>query len=606
MKTKKITTIVAGLLLLFLISNCKKQESPNPIGNGPKTENPTIPPNPYTPPAVTFSATVLGFVVDENNNPIQNAVVSTGTKTFTTDENGAFELSNAPFTGDFCYIKATKKGYFFGSVTVQGKAGGVFSTQLVMLPQNSPQTFDAAAGKEIEITGGAKVKFLANAIKTLDDKPCTGNVNVASVYLNPTAANFAQVTPGGDLRAYNAQGQDVMLYSYGMVGVELRDDAGNQLQLADGQKADISMPVPTGMQGKAPATIPLWYFDENKGVWIEEGEAKLQNGKYVGTVSHFTYWNCDVPGNRAKLKGKVRDCEGDVVQNLLMLTGQTNAWVDSDGNWERWVPTGIEFEIGARDLASGATMDVKVPVPSLADEQVKDMGVITVPCRQKVRATVSDCNNSPLNGYAIIKTATRTFRGIIENGRLGITVFSNSEAAELFIHNASIGQLYKVSITLPAKEKSIDIGSIIACPSKSITPIFSFDYDDGSGVKTVKFDNMKNANSVLRAQNNILGFSFLTNAPTNKNTSFGILSPKVGTIPSHFTDSFNVNLPAESKTFYGNGGITFVIQKYEAAGGEVSGTFSGTMMLYNYSGTPTNKLATITNGKFVVMRLPDE
>jgi hypothetical protein len=600
---KKLSMLAVGLLLMFFISNCKKQESPEPIGNGPQTNNPTVPPNPYVAPAVTFSAPVLGFVVDENNNPVQNATVSTGGQTFTTDANGAFEFASAPFTGNFCYIKAVKNGYFFGSVTVQGKSGGAFATQLVMLKQDNVQTFDATAGKQITVTGGATINFPADAIKKLDGTTYTGNVSVATKYLSPEAGNFSAITPGGDLRAYDNNGKDVMLYSYGMVGVELRDGAGNQLQLAEGKKAEISMPMPASMSSTAPATIPLWYFDENKGVWIEDGEAKLQNGNYVGSVSHFTYWNCDAPGNRAKLRGKIKDCDGDVITDLTVITGQTCAWVDHLGNWERWVPADIDFDIDVRDNATGNTISLNLPISSLANGQEKDLGTITVPCRQKLRATVVDCDNNPYNGYAIVKSSKGTFRTSVVDGKLSMSVFSNGESADLYFHNAAVGQLAQIQITLPANGKSVDLGTVQACTSKTIVSKLSFDYNDGSGVKSVTFENITFGQAIYYKVPNSMSIIYENTGSNSKAATLIIDAPKVGTT-TNTADSSSITLTSDKKIFFAQNMI-YNIQKYENAGGEVAGTFSGTMLLYDYSGTPTNKQATITNGKFAVLRLPD-
>jgi photosystem II stability/assembly factor-like uncharacterized protein len=38
----------------------------------------------------------------------------------------------------------------------------------------------------------------------------------------------------------------------------------------------------------------LFFFDEEQGRWIEEGGASIVDGKYVGTVTHFSSWNADV------------------------------------------------------------------------------------------------------------------------------------------------------------------------------------------------------------------------------------------------------------------------------------------------------------------------
>lgn len=612
MKNQKITTLVVGLLLLFLISNCKKQDSPSPVGSNPKTENPTIPPNPYTPPAVTFSATVLGFVVDENNNPVQNAVVSTGTKTFTTDANGAFEFSAAPFTGDFCYIKAIKKGYFSASTTLQGAAGNKFTTRLVMTSQTNIQIFNSTEAKTISIGNNASVGFPADAIKTLDGKPYTGNVNVATIHLDPTAKNFGELIPGGDLRAYSSEGKDVMLFSYGMVGVELRDDAGNHLQLADGKKATLNLDVPAAMKANAPATISLWYFDDNKGVWIEEGDAKLQNGVYVGIVSHFTYWNCDVPGPRAKLKGKLKDCEGKPEPSTLALTGQTHATPDREGNWERFVPIGIQFDVDAYDRVEDETLSLKVPVPVLADNQVYDIGLITVPCRAKVKGTITDCDNNPFTGYLLVKTSVGTLRDFIINGDLYIPIPKKYQglAADVFFYNAAIGQLTKISITLPVAKTLLDIGNVKACPATTIPLAFSFDYVDGGVTKMVNFNNLISGKATFYSLSKELLIEFSNDEIVAGDSLFGyssiiIKNPKTG---SHSIDSLGVFKSKAPNLFYINStsSINVTLDKYDGVGGQVSGTFTGSLYLEDRVTKTNSKQVNVSNGKFSALRLPDE
>src|SRR5690606_37192675 len=86
-----------------------------------------------------------------------------------------------------------------------------------------------------------------------------------------------------------------LMLSYGMVGVELSDAMGQPVQLAPGSPATVRFPVMASQQSDAPATIPLWWFDEDLGYWIQEGEAALVGTEYVGEVAHFSWWNIDVP-----------------------------------------------------------------------------------------------------------------------------------------------------------------------------------------------------------------------------------------------------------------------------------------------------------------------
>jgi hypothetical protein len=46
---------------------------------------------------------------------------------------------------------------------------------------------------------------------------------------------------------------------------------GEKVELAEGLPATLTFAVPASMKDQAPATIPLWYFDEDEGIWKEEG-----------------------------------------------------------------------------------------------------------------------------------------------------------------------------------------------------------------------------------------------------------------------------------------------------------------------------------------------
>lgn len=69
----------------------------------------------------------------------------------------------------------------------------------------------------------------------------------------------------------------------------------------------MTFPIPETMRDNPPPTIPLWYFDDESGLWVEEGIATLQGDVYVGEVGHFSWHNLDVPAERVSISGKVTD-----------------------------------------------------------------------------------------------------------------------------------------------------------------------------------------------------------------------------------------------------------------------------------------------------------
>ncbi|TMI80101.1 MAG: hypothetical protein E6H10_14335, partial [Bacteroidetes bacterium] len=117
----------------------------------------------------------------------------------------------------------------------------------------------------------------------------TGDVSVSTFYLNPADVDFNNYMPG-NLVGLNSGNQQKILQSFGMTSIEMNNAAGEKLQLASGKTAIITLPIPSAMQATAPATIPLWYVDETKGIWKQEGTANKQGSNYTGTVAHFSFW----------------------------------------------------------------------------------------------------------------------------------------------------------------------------------------------------------------------------------------------------------------------------------------------------------------------------
>jgi hypothetical protein len=97
----------------------------------------------------------------------------------------------------------------------------------------------------------------------------------------------------GNLTGIGLANQTATLASMGMIGVELTSASGEPLQLKQSTKATIGFFIPNDMLASAPATIPIWSFDEDAGIWREEGIAEKIENEYKADVRHFSFWNCD-------------------------------------------------------------------------------------------------------------------------------------------------------------------------------------------------------------------------------------------------------------------------------------------------------------------------
>ena len=132
-------------------------------------------------------------------------------------------------------------------------------------------------------------------------------------HLDPSDPTTKDKMPGS-LLAQNNSGAQRILETFGMLNVELQDASGNKLQIVN--PTSIEMPISAFQLATAPTTIPLWYFDETLGYWKQEGSATKVGNKYVGTVNHFSWWNCDAPFDQCNLTVTVNNNSGIPISNL--------------------------------------------------------------------------------------------------------------------------------------------------------------------------------------------------------------------------------------------------------------------------------------------------
>jgi hypothetical protein len=278
---KKFPLLLILMIFAVVLDSCKKNPD---VPGGP--DNPTIPGVPVE--GIKVSTSIFGRIVDEADKPLAGVTITGGGSSTITDENGIYYITNIMLDQARAYIEATKPGYFHGSRIFQPIKNGLSKPPLIkLMQQKSIGTISATTGGAVESKGGTRIEIPANAINGY-----TGTINVVANYINPTIADFAARIPG-DMAANNSSNKRGTLVSMGMSHLDLLDNNGNKLVIKTGAQVTVSLPVPKSLQAKASATIPMWYFDETKGIWTEEGTGTFQNGKYVGKVSHFSVWNYD-------------------------------------------------------------------------------------------------------------------------------------------------------------------------------------------------------------------------------------------------------------------------------------------------------------------------
>jgi hypothetical protein len=273
-----------------------------------------------------INADFAGKVIDENHNPIANATIKMGSVTTSTDANGRFSLNSVPVLERFAYMTAEKTGYLLGS-RVAMPHEGVNAMEIMLLAANVVDTFPAGQSHNLMLPNDVRVSF-DGAFMTENGTAYTGNVNVVAHQLSSTDPDVFIKMPGA-LLGERTDGSLSGMETYGMVNVELKGDNGEKLQVAIGHKAEIVQAIAENQLDTAPATIPLWYFNESNGLWEEQGFSRRVGNKYYGEVSHFTWWNNDSAYVVATLHVTVKNSDQTPVNGVrVTITRQAGSTGD--------------------------------------------------------------------------------------------------------------------------------------------------------------------------------------------------------------------------------------------------------------------------------------
>ena len=395
----KFSKLIYTLVFLFLVVSCEKDNN-IPIN---QQQEDGLSDNPFFSNfGSQISADFIGRVVDENNEPIIGVNITLGSGFAITDVNGVFAVNDVSVYESFAYIRASKQGYISGSRALV-PTDGVNQVKIMLLDATPNATIVSGQAITIDLPNGTKVDFDGN-FETSTGFAYQGNVDVVLRHLNPDEEDMNLQMPGM-LIAQDTAGNLRALETYGMIAVELIGENGEDLNIASSSTATITVPVPTNATNP-PATIPLWYFDEQNGYWVEEGEAALVDNEYVGEVSHFSFWNCDAPFDVVQTCIILQDINGNPLPSLnAQLTLQTTTWNSTSGGY-----TNSNGEVCGL-VAANEALTLTVPNygcdvftttvgPFSADDTVTVTVTNSTEQITTLTGTFNDCDGNPItNGY---------------------------------------------------------------------------------------------------------------------------------------------------------------------------------------------------------------
>ena len=562
---------IASVLLLFLMLSCSDNSG----------DNSNISPEFNYNQGNSVNRNFQGLILDTSGNPVNNATVQIGNSSAQTSTSGSFSIIGAEVKERFAHVKVSKTGFISGS-RVLVPTSGDNRINIMLIPNTPTAIITSGANSEVSLPNGTKVKF-DGSFKDASGNAYSGDVQVSLYHLKPSNSYLGELMPGS-LLASNASGEARVLETLGMLHVELTGSAGEKLNIANGHTAEISLDIDASQLGTSPTTIPLWSFDEANGIWKEEGTATRVGNKYIGNVSHFSWWNCDAPFQQCNLTVTVNNSANLPISNVkvtIRRPSQTYAVpgiTNTSGQVTGIIPANESLTIQILDFCGNVIFTTTAGPFSVGSSNtlptvtLSNSAISTVTINGSLR-TCSDSNVT--NGTVQLKNASSTdyFGSIIQNVTNGSFSFvtnicGTSQQFELLgidHTNLQITNPILFSATAPVT----NIGVIATCTSTNEFITYQVDNNPVNTIITgisCTYSTLQGNNLNINTQqsNNTffyLGGSNVTGIGTYNSTNFGM---EFNTTPGNGSGLGNPNT------------VQFVISQLGSVGGYVDLTFNGT------------------------------
>ncbi|MFK8080670.1 MAG: carboxypeptidase-like regulatory domain-containing protein [Granulosicoccus sp.] len=315
-------------------------------------------------PVTPTLSTVTGRVTTADGSPVAGASIQANSGSDAsialTATDGNFSLTLIADTSHTLDIQA--EGYTPQIKVVQSPMRDeLLNIDVTVQAEQSNFAFENNMENVLEGVDGAYVALLPDSF--VDS---SGQVVTDTVFLSMTSVDVSNPADldafPGNFAGRTEAGVDSPIASLGVTHFEFTTSDGTPVQLAEDTEAAIAIPIyadtyPDGSPVLEGDTIALWSLDEETGQWVQEGEGTvIENPKsptrlsLEATVSHFSWWNCDVTLNAVPVRIQVAG--GSAGTALIRATASANlGWRPDtvttvigigDTTQPMFVPNGIE------------------------------------------------------------------------------------------------------------------------------------------------------------------------------------------------------------------------------------------------------------------------
>ena len=570
---------LTSMLLLFVLAISCKKSTVSSIPNN-NSEVPDL--------STKISSSVSGFVTDENNHAVVSATVLFGNANTTTDQYGYFQFSNVEVVKAAAVVTVAKNNYFHAIKTFAATPGKSAFFRIKLLPKTIAGTIHAANGGTVNLAGGLSISLPANGVVMASGAALyNGDIMVAANWLDPEAEDLTEIMPG-DLRAIDKGGYLKGLTTFGMVAVELSTTSGELLQIAPGKKATLGFPLSSTLSTAAPATIPLWYLNEQTGLWQEDGTATKSGNSYTGEVSHFSYWNCDLPNANVPLTFTVVDAQNRPIpyQHVEIRPTSSNSWshiggnTDSSGYVSVFLTPDASYKLEIYNCNEPGSPDNYSHNFSVGTEGIDLGNVVTTASGTMlwVTGTATDCSGNPItDGYIIVINGASLSRYPLDNSgsyHYSSLICSDAPGILLIAHNNTNGE-ESAALPFTLVTGTNTISNLQACNTINSQEFLDFSFDGNNGHCTPDSGSVQLTDGGLSPDLYLVIANDGHVVPDNRQISFYFHQSGTASGAVQPLLDLNVNIGGPSMHEPPNM-INIHITEYGAIGEFIAGNFSGT------------------------------
>ena len=450
-----ILSLVLILLLAFTYTGCSSSSD----GSTPTSNNATG---------------ITGVVTDMEGEILSGVLIYSGNTTTTTNDVGAYTLDIA--AAQDISLTAELSNYARNSKLLNVVDKTLTQQDIKLAKVDTIQSFSVANGASISAKGATV--DLPVAAYTLDDgSTYNGEVTVKATYNRVTTVNGSEAFPG-EFLGETTGGDTKVLLSYGFIDVTLESESGANIKLADNASATLTYPMDPNIED-TPATIPLWYFDTDKGIWIEDGLATFDatTNTYVGSVTHFSTWNLDAAFDGATLVGCIEDANGNPLP-LANLFLSSPGWNNSSDH--QITNNDVTGEFSLLNAPSNVLISIQAELNGLVSEEqnltllpnqtttMNDCLVVNVDSTElfmALKIRILDNANNPLSNVSVQflnpdDSSSIGYQNTDANGSVSVS-FQKDDVTNVKVSLSSNGLNFEKTYSIDSSKAVQDLGDYV-------------------------------------------------------------------------------------------------------------------------------------------------